>query len=554
MVTQLAYNAQGDLTSSSTPDGNGSELATTTYTYGGDGEQLTTVAPEGNLSGANAGNYTTTTAWNADGKKTSVTQGNGTGYTDTPRTTSYGYDANGNQTTARDARGYTTTTTFNAGDKATLVTDPDGNAALTCYDGDGNTAQTVAPVGVAAGSLTPASCPAGYGNRLAADATVSTFNALGKMAQETTPAPAGQSGYKTTTFTYDGNGNALTTTAPPTSNGGSNQVTVSTYNSAGELAAQTNGYGTSAASTISYCYDPNGDKTSVIYADGNASGTGACQTSSPWTATSTPQANYQTTYSYDSIAELGSTTAPKTSAAPNGATTTSTYDPAGNTLTRADPNGVTTTWTYTPLNHPATVSYSGSSAHSVTYSYDTDGNKTGMTDATGTSSYVNDPFGEITSAQNGAGQVTGYGYNTDGQISSITYPLPSTATWATSATVSYGYDNAGQLTSVTDFSGNQISIGSTPDGLPDSVALGSSGDTITASYDNTDAPSAITLKNSGTTLQSFTYTHAPSGNILNETDTPASPPPTPTTPRAGSPPTPPEPVPRTTTPSTPPAA
>ena len=110
------------------------------------------------------------------------------------------------------------------------------------------------------------------------------------------------------------------------------------------------------------------------------------------------QAAYQTTYSYDSAGELVSTTTPATAAAPSGATTTSTYDPAGNMLTSTDPDGVTTTWTYTPLNQRATVSYSGSSAHSVSYSYDADGNKTGMTDATGTSSYIYDPFGELTSA------------------------------------------------------------------------------------------------------------------------------------------------------------
>jgi YD repeat-containing protein len=88
--------------------------------------------------------------------------------------------------------------------------------------------------------------------------------------------------------------------------------------------------------------------------------------------------------------------------------------------------------------------------------------------------------------------------------------------------VSYGYDHADQLTSVTDFNGHQITIASTPDGLPSSVTLGSSGDTIATTYDNTDQPSAIILKNSSSTLQSFTYTDAPSGNILSEADTPSS--------------------------------
>jgi RHS repeat-associated protein len=222
------------------------------------------------------------------------------------------------------------------------------------------------------------------------------------------------------------------------------------------------------------------------------------------------------------IFELVSTTAPATAAAPSGATTASTYDPAGNMLTRTDPNGVTTTWTYTPVNLTASVSYSGSSAHSITYTHDANGSKTGMTDATGTSSFVYDPFGELTSAQNGAGQTTGYAYDADGNTTGITYPLPSTATWATTSTVSYAYDNADLSASVTDFNGHKITIGNTADGMPNSMTLASTGDTITTSYDNTNSPSAITLKNSSSTLQSFTYSDAPSGNILSETDTPSS--------------------------------
>jgi YD repeat-containing protein len=308
VVTQLGYDWAGDLTSSSTPDGNGSQAATTTYGYDSYGEQTSTVAPDGNVSGANAGNYTTVTGYDADGRKTMMSLADGSGGTVNPRTSNYGYDPNGNQTTVQDARGYTTTTTYNAGDKPTLVTDPDSNATLTCYDGDGHTAQTVPAVGVAANSLTAASCPsaypAGYSTRLAADATVDTLNALGQKTQETTPAPAGQSGYETTTYTYDGSGNQLTTTAPPATTGGSSQVTADTYTADSRIATQTTGSGTSAASTVSYCYDPNGDKTSVVYADGNTSGTAQCPASSPWTVTASPQAAYQTTYSYDSVGEL----------------------------------------------------------------------------------------------------------------------------------------------------------------------------------------------------------------------------------------------------------
>lgn len=529
VVTQLGYSAAGDLISSSTPDGNGSELATTTDTYDGDGEQVTEVSPDGNVSGGNPGNYTTSTAWNADGQQTSVMRGDGPGNTDAPRTVSYGYDANGNQTTVKDPRGFTTITTFNADDRPTMVTNPDGDATLTCYDGSGRVTQTVPPAGVAANNLTAASCPTsyptGYTDRLAPDATTHTFDAAGQQTGITTPAPAGQTGAETTTFSYDSDGNLMTTAAPATSTGGSPQVTSYTYNSIGALASETYGSGTSSASTVSFCYDPNGDTTSVVYADGNSTGIARCETSAPWVVSSSTyptQAAYQTTYTYDSASELVSTTTPATSAAPSGATTTLTYDAGGNVLTSVDPNGVTRTSAYTPLGGIASVSYSGSSAHSVSYTYDADGNQTAMADATGSSSYVYDLFGELTSADNGAGQATQYGYNADGQVSSIIYPLPPTATWATTDAVSYGYDNADRMTSVSDFNGHQITIGYTANGLPNSYALGATPDTYSMTYDNTNRPSVISLKNASSTLQSFTYSDAPAGNVLSETDTPSS--------------------------------
>jgi RHS repeat-associated protein len=233
------------------------------------------------------------------------------------------------------------------------------------------------------------------------------------------------------------------------------------------------------------------------------------------------QAAYQTTYSYDSAGDLVSTVTPANSVS-SAPTTTATYNASGQMLTRTDPDGVTTTWTYGTDGNVIGISYSGGTAHAVTYGYDANEQMTYMTDATGASNYVFDSFGELTSAENGAGQTVTYAYNADGDVTGITYPLPSTATWATTDTVAYGYDNADELTSVTDFNGHQISIGNTADGLPNSVGLGSSGDTLATTYDSTDSPSEIALKNSSSTLQSFTYSDSPAGTILSETDTPSS--------------------------------
>ena len=77
-----------------------------------------------------------------------------------------------------------TTTAYDPNDEPTIVTDAVGNATLTCYDGDGNVAETVPPVGVAANSLTAASCstsyPTDYGDRLATDATTTAYRRAGQ--------------------------------------------------------------------------------------------------------------------------------------------------------------------------------------------------------------------------------------------------------------------------------------------------------------------------------------------------------------------------------------
>jgi len=495
---------------------------TTTYTYNTNGEVTGVTTPNGNLTGANAANFTTAFTLNADGEVTVATQGGGVGATVTARTTDYGYDGDGNQTSVTDARGYATDYAFNADDEETLVTNPLSNVTLVCYDGDGNVAETVPAVGVAANTLTASSCPTSYptdyGDRLATDATTYAYNALGEKMTVTTPAPAGLSGSETTTYAYDLAGRLTSVTAPPTSTSGgaANDVTAYTYDDAGEPLTTTTGYGTATAATTSSCFDPNGSVTATVAADGNTSSVATCSGSSPY-ETSSP---YQTGYSYDSLGELVTQTAPVTTAAPSGQVTTYSYDPAGNELTEENPDGVTATNTYTPLNQFASVTYSDGT-HDATYTYDADGNQTGMFDASGITSSSFDPFDELTSTTNGRNKTTTYGYDLDGDVTGITYPLGSGATWAGTDTVAYTYDHADQLASVTDFNGHTSNLTVSADGLPTAFTLGASGDTVSTTYGANDAPSSITLGN-GSTLQAFAYSDAPSGGILSETDTPSS--------------------------------
>ena len=61
--------------------------ATTSYTYNADGQKTSMTTPDGNLTGANAANFTTTYSYGANGTLTSQTQGGGSGSTATARTT-----------------------------------------------------------------------------------------------------------------------------------------------------------------------------------------------------------------------------------------------------------------------------------------------------------------------------------------------------------------------------------------------------------------------------------------------------------------------------------
>jgi RHS repeat-associated protein len=495
-------------------------LATTTYTYDVDGEMLSETTPNGNLvTGANAGNHTTVYTYDADGEVTEADQGGGSGYTDVPRLTYYGYDADGNVISKKDPMGDTYTYTFNADDEETLSTNPLGDATLTCYDGGGNVTETVLPSGVTASSLSPASCPtvypAGYGDRLANDATTTQYSALNEPTVITTPAPPGLTGYETTTKAYDAGGRLISVTEPPTSTslGAPNDVTTYTYDDANELLTTTTGSGTTTASTSSTCYDPDGNVSATVPGDGNVSSVAICSTSSPYETSSA----YQTGYSRDSLGEVVTRTAPATSAAPSGEVTTFVFDPAGNTTSIVSPDGVTTSKTYTPLNLVATVTYSNATP-GITYTYDADGNEVGMTDASGTTTSGFDPFDEQTSTTNGAGFTTTRAYNLDAIVDRITYPLASGHTWS-SHTVAYQFDTAEDLTVVTDFNGSNSHIAYSADGLPTTLHLGTGGAVVTTTYAANDEPSTITV---GSSTQEFAYSDEPSGGIMSETDTPSS--------------------------------
>jgi RHS repeat-associated protein len=158
------------------------------------------------------------------------------------------------------------------------------------------------------------------------------------------------------------------------------------YYTQGLLVAKTRGYGTGAAATTYYGYDPNTlARTTVVDGDGHA--------------------------------------------------TQSSVDASGNPLTSTDSLGRTTTRTYNSLNEPLT----GTDGNGVatTYAYDARGNVTSVSrPLVGTSQVQTTLFnhadsshpGDVTSMVDPDAKTWTYGYDANGYRSSVRDPLGNTAT------------------------------------------------------------------------------------------------------------------------------
>src|SRR5207245_11714368 len=118
-----------------------------------------------------------------------------------------------------------------------------------------------------------------------------------------------------------------------------------------------------------------------------------------------------TSYGYDALARVTSITDPLNR------TTTSTYDGVGNLLTITDPRNQTTTYTYDAANELTSISYSDGRTPNVSnIQYDADGQRTQMTDGTGTSSWSYDDAGHLHSVTDWLGNVTTFGYDANSNL------------------------------------------------------------------------------------------------------------------------------------------
>jgi len=465
-TTSYTYDAATlGITSVTDPNGN-----VTTYTYDTSGNETSVTDPLGRE---------TTFTYNAFDELLSETSPMGV-------TTSYTYDASGNPlsvSTPLVGTSSVETTTLTYGDSAdpgdvTAMTDPDGQTYTYTYDAQGDQISSTDPSGgtttstydVLGRKLTSVSP---NGNAAGADpahfTTTYAYDALGQLVSTTDPL--GQ----VTTYTYDGNGNQTSTTDPV------GQTTTYSYDADNELIKTTNPSGSSTSST----YDGGGHVITSTNADGDT-----------------------TTYTYNALGEKTSSTNPL------GKVTSYTYDPAGNLLTQTNPLGQVTTYTYDAANELTGIAYSDGTTPAVTYTYDADGQRLTMIDGTGTTTYTYDSLGRLVSSTDGAGHVTTYGYDLDGNNTSIGYPNGKTVTYV------FNVDN--QMASVTDWLGNTTSFGYDANQNPTTESLPNGIDSITT-YDAANQLSSITDTLGSSPVATFAYARNATGEVTSATDTGASP-------------------------------
>jgi len=177
-TTLTTFSATGDLTSTTSPQGRKA-----TFTYDGIGRQLTSVAPKGNVTGANPALFTTTLAYDGAGRVVSTSVAAELA----PLVTSTTYDPDGRPRTVTDPLLRVTTTGYDLAGEPVLLTRPDGSTRASTYWPDGALKTQVD----------------GKSNT-----TTYAEDPLGRVASVTDPLN------RTTQFKYDATGAVLTATDP----------------------------------------------------------------------------------------------------------------------------------------------------------------------------------------------------------------------------------------------------------------------------------------------------------------------------------------------------
>lgn len=471
-LSTFSYDTHGNRTSSSNPLG-----YTTLSMWDDAGDLIESVDPTGTATVNvydQAGHITTSTGTNPGGfsygdlTSTTITQANnvvesttGNFGTAPTRTVNYYYTDPAHPadlTKTVDANTHTTLATYDTFGDVTSQTNGAGDVTKYGYNtGTGWPTSTVDGNGTAAGTV-PGCTPPATG------CSTTAYNIWGQVTQTTDPLG------HTTKATYDADGNQLTSTD------GNNRTTTNTFDAAGRVTKVTNADNTFTVT------DNNNDDTIADTID---------------------PLNAKTIYGYDGQGRQ------VTVKDPDNRTSTTKFDPAGIATTVTDATGRVTTLTHDAAGRTTRISYSDGTTPTVTFAYDPNGHPVTMTDATGTSTWTYDAFGQLTTNKNGASATVGYGYDQVGNLTAITYPGQTTP-------VARTFDNADRLATVKDFTSNTTTFGYDHDSaLTTTTYLG--GSVVTNAFNTAEQLTGVTAKKGTTTLATYGYGRDNAGQVNSQT-------------------------------------
>ena len=332
-------------------------------------------------------------------------------------------------------------------------TDPEGNKRTWEYNEDSQETATVSPRGNAAGA------------EASKFTTKIELNAKGQPLKITDPLS------HTTKYTYDGDGNVETMTD------GNSHKTKYTYDADNELTKTE---------------EPNKTVTETEY---DSAGQVKSQTDGN---------KHVTKYVRNALEEVEEVVNPL------GKKTLKEYDAVGNLVKLTDPAKRTTTYTYDPANRLTEISDSSGKPTTIKYEYNKDGDRTMMTDGTGTTTYTFDQLDRMTESENGHKEVVKYEYNLGNQQTKITYP--------NTKAVERAFDKDGRLEKITDWNKKETKVAYDEDSDLKTITFPSeTKDVDTYAYNDADQMSEAKMKKSTETIGSLVYTRDSDGQVKKTT-------------------------------------
>jgi RHS repeat-associated protein len=274
------------------------------------------------------------------------------------------------------------------------------------------------------------------------------------------------------------------------------KITKYAYDINGNLESMTNPNGDKAK----YSYDADNELTKVEEPNGTVTETGY---DGAGQITSQTDGNKHTTkYVRNVLGEVTEIIDPLSRK------TTKEYDAAGNLASLTDAAKRTTTYKYDPANRLTEVTYSDGKTPTVKYEYDKDGNRTKMTDGTGTTKYAYDQLDRLTETEDGHKEIVKYEYNLANENTKITYPNGKNVTDV--------YDKDGRLEKVTDWLEHTTKFSYDPDSdLTATVYPSGTSEEDTYTYNLSDQMTEAKMFKGTETIASLVYARDSDGQVDN---------------------------------------